>query len=327
MNTAVALVNFGGPRSQDEILPFLQELLCDPDVIRSRLPIPLHRMLFRRVAKKRALTVSHDYAMIGGKSPIFFDTEFLCEKLRKELNLPIVSFHRYLPETHTKTLKLLENISANSILVLPLFPQFTFATSGSIARFFSKHLSTIAQQKLRWIPSYADHPLFINAFQKTIENFLQEKNLREDEIYFLFSAHGLPERFIEDGDPYKKECEDSFQKILQKFPQAKGKLCFQSKFGKGQWLEPATDTVSLTALTWNEGRRQIVFIPLSFTSDHIETLFEVEEQYMPLIRKQGLHAHRCPALNRDSHWISALCHLVQDPTLAKTSNDALIFRQ
>lgn len=308
---AYLLVNFGGPRSTAEIAPFLSELLCDRDVVPTNLPNFLHRLLFRRIARKRAVKIAPDYEKIGGGSPIFFDTEELANRLRPHLDGPLFTFHRYLPATHKDSLQALEKVDAPSIHVLPLFPQFSYSTTGSIARFFAKRLSALTEKKLSWIPSYPAHPGFVGAFQNRIRSFLAEKHLKEEECILLFSAHGLPLVFIEKGDPYQKECEASFQAIAAAFPKAKARLSYQSKFGKGEWLKPYTEDVCKEILSWNEGKTQVVFLPLSFPSDHIETLFEVEEQYLPLIEERGLKAHRCPALNFAPDWIETTQELLK----------------
>ncbi|MBU6383036.1 MAG: ferrochelatase [Verrucomicrobia bacterium] len=308
------LVNFGGPRNLDEIPSFLTALLCDRDVIRSRFPPFVHNWFFGRIARKRAVKVREDYIEIGDKSPIYFDTEALKEKLSHPLRAPVHTFHRYLIATHAETRAQLAK--ANEHIVLPLFPQFCYATTGSIARFFAP------SQKLRWIKSYADHPAFIASYQRRIRDFLQEKQLDEKETLLLFSAHGVPKRFIEEGDPYEQECQASFRAVMSGFPKAKGRLCYQSKFGKGEWLRPYTNEACETLLQWNEGRTTVVFVPISFTSDHIETLFEIEKLYLPIVEKQGLKAYRCPALNLEPYWIDALAEIARSPTL--WANDALV---
>ena len=136
---SILLVNFGGPRSLDEISPFLTALLTDRDVIDSKLPNFLHHLLFSRIAKKRAIQVKEDYAKIGGRSPIFEDTEKLAELLATSTGQPIFTFHRYLPSTHAASVTSIE-ASKGPIKVFPLFPQFSYATTGSIARWFSHHL-------------------------------------------------------------------------------------------------------------------------------------------------------------------------------------------
>ena len=316
MSNMTLLVNFGGPRHLEEIVPFLQTLLCDRDVIRTRFLTAIHNWLFGRVARKRALKVRHDYEQIGGKSPIYFDTEALAEALSKRFHAPVYTFHRYLPATHADSLKQIE--AAKTLTVLPLFPQFSYATTGSIARFFSN----IPPGKLRWIKSYAAHPAFIRAYQKRIADFLSEKNLKEEETILFFSAHGLPQTFVDEGDPYEWECRFSYERVMQHFPKAKGRLCYQSKFGPGEWLRPYTDEACQQILEWHEGRKQIVFVPISFTSDHIETLFEIEKLYLRIVAAKGLHAYRCPALNLEPYWIDALVEILEETNLC--NNQMLI---
>jgi ferrochelatase len=304
------LVNFGGPRHLDEIAPFLKELLCDRDVVLTRLPNFLHNLLFSRIAKKRSLKIREDYHLIGGRSPIYFDTENLAKILSEKLGSEVLTFHRYLPETHSQSKEKI--LKAKELTVLPLFPQFCYATTGSIARFFSKW-----PVRLNWIKSYAAHPAFIRAYQRRIGDFLKEKNLKEEETLLLFSAHGVPKVFIEKGDLYEQECNLSYKKVKEAFPKAKTLLCYQSKFGKGEWLRPYTNEVCEEVAAKN-----VVFIPISFTSDHIETLFEIEYQYLPVVAKRGFNAYRCPALNLEPYWIDALVEIFSETNLC--NNQMLI---
>lgn len=314
---ATLIVNFGGPRSLEEIGSFLKELLTDPDVIRPRLPFFIHRFLFSEIARKRVKKVVKDYAMIGGKSPIFEDTEALAAPMGA------LTFHRYLPETHAHFLERVLLLDVDEICIFPLFPQFSYATTGSIARWFSNHLPESLQKKLSWIPSYATHPLFVQAMKANIGDFLAEKGLKEKEVILLFSAHGLPQAFIDTGDPYQSHCEESFREISAGFPSALSRLSYQSKFGRGEWITPSTSDVCTAIEEWCEERRAVVIVPLSFTSDHIETLFEIEELYLPLIKERGLNAYRCPALNRRQDWMEAIEEIMQ--TSERVVNEALIF--
>lgn len=315
--THFLLVNFGGPRNFEEIAPFLKELLCDRDVIRTRFPHFFHNWFFGRIAKKRALKIRHDYEQIGGRSPIYSDTEALATELSKRLKAPVLTFHRYLPSTHRETLEKIN--AAKQLKVIPLFPQFCYATTGSIARFFG---TRGAAQNLRWIQSYAAHPAFTKAYARRIEEFLREKELREEETVFLFSAHGVPKSFIEEGDIYESECQASFTNVMHHFPKAHGRLCYQSKFGRGEWLRPYTNEACEQILTWHQGRKNVVIVPISFTSDHIETLFEIEKLYLPILASKGLNAYRCPALNLEPYWIDALVEIAQETSLH--DNRALI---
>ncbi len=310
---AYLLVNFGGPRNLEEISPFLQELLRDRDVIWTKFPTFFHNWLFGRIARKRSVKIAHDYQEIGGKSPIYDDTEELAKLLSTRLNAPVIPFHRYLPSTHAATLHVLENLQVSEIRVLPLFPQFCYATTGSIARFFSRRLTTT--NKLRWIKSYPAHPAFIQAWQTHIAQFLASHQLPEQETALLFSAHGVPQSFISAGDIYESECRLSYREILKGFPKAVGRLAYQSKFGPEEWLTPSTEDACASILEWHQGRPNIVIVPLTFTSDHIETLFEIEKLYLPILAAKNLNATRCPALNLEPYWIDALVQIIQETNL------------
>lgn len=295
------LADFGGPRDLDEIHSFIHELLLDPEVIRPKLPKPLHYLLFSRIAKKRAKKISKEYEKLGGRSPIYFYTEELVKRISLKLNAEVIAFHRYLPKTHTEFIKKVNGFHGE-VRVVPLFPQFTFAVTGSMARFFAKHI----KKEVKWIKSFPTHPDFLLAQRENIQQFLKEKNIQEDELFFIFSCHGIPKSYAEDGDLYEQDCQASFQKTLSEFPRALGMLSFQSRFGSEEWLQPYTEDVCLNIKNFSEGRKKIVIVPLSFISDHIETLYEIEELYLPLIQKQELLAYRCPALNFHPLWEEAI---------------------
>lgn len=322
-STTYLLVNFGGPRNLLEIEEFLIELLTDQEVIRTPFPKFIHNLLFTRVAKKRSKKIIPDYASIGGKSPIFEDTESIAKCVGQILKTDILTFHRYLPKTHDSFLKAIESLhDAKEIRVFPMFPQFSYATTGSIALWLSKKLSAATLKKLRWIKSYPSHPSYVANMQKCLRDFLNEKGLKEEETILLFSAHGLPKRFICTGDPYQKECIHSFDEIRGHFPKALARLSYQSQFGKEEWIRPYTAEVCEDICNWAEGRKNVVIIPLSFTSDHIETLYEIEELYLEPIRKAGLSAFRCPALNLREDWISAVAELFEKNEVV--NNEALL---
>lgn len=306
---AYVLANFGGPRSTDEIYPFLESLLTDREVIRTRLPKVIHQFLFRRVAKKRAVKVSKEYASIGGKSPIYQDTEELLNRLRPKLGQSLVAFHRYLPATHAEFIKKIHEMDCEEIRIFPLFPQFTYATTGSVALWFDEFFPTSITSKMRWIKSYPAYPTFIEAHQKKIRHFLDERGLKDEETILLFSAHGIPQKFVDTGDLYQDECVRSYQAVMQAFPEVLGRLSFQSRFGNEEWIKPYTIDVCEDIKNWNQGRKNIVFIPISFTSDHIETLVEIENEYMSVIREMNLQAYRVPCLTHDPLWIQTICEL------------------
>jgi ferrochelatase len=163
---------------------------------------------------------------------------------------------------------------------------------------------------MHWIRSYAEHPAFISAYQRRIREFLEKKVINEEECVLLFSAHGLPRSFITSGDPYESECQHSFEAIRRAFPKAIARLAYQSKFGRGEWLRPSTNEACEEILSWCGKKKRAVIIPLSFTSDHIETLYEIETLYLPILQRQGLQGDRCPALNLEEYWVDALAEII-----------------
>lgn len=313
--TAYLLVNFGGPRSLNEVESFLIELLCDQEVIRTPFPRWVHRLIFSRVARRRAVKVADEYELIGGKSPIFEDTEAMARAVSVRLSAPVLTFHRYLPATQGDFLRSLQQLTDYDCLrILPLFPQFSYATTGSIALWFKRHVPAPLLSKMTWLKSYHAHPRYIENMSAVLRAFLRAYALAEEEVCLLFSAHGLPKQFIDKGDPYEKQCQDSFALIRAEFPRAVSILSYQSQFGKDPWIQPYTSEVSAKIGDYAQGRTTIVVIPLSFVSDHVETLFEVEYTYVKAIREQGFAAYRCPALNLREDWLDTLAVLLlQEP--------------
>jgi ferrochelatase len=302
METGIVLVNFGGPRSCDEVEAFLKTLLCDQDVVRTPFPPWIHNFIFKKVAKKRAVKVSKDYEEIGGKSPIFFDTENLRAFLEKKLECSVFTFHRYLPETFNEFIKQIEAFKGSRLIVFPLFPQFSYATTGSCARFFKENLCRDTLQKMVWIPSYPNHKAFIDAFKNNICETLKNHQLDEKDCTLFYSFHGVPKKFICFDDPYLQQCSLGFEALKKHFPKADHLMAFQSKFGKGEWLKPYTSSIVEEDFSVIK-TKNVLFVPLSFTSDHIETLGEIENEYMEPLKQKGFNALRVSCLQNDFNWV------------------------
>ncbi len=299
MVSACILANFGGPRNLSEIEPFLTTLLTDYDVTGGIIPHRFHKQLFTFIAKRRAQKVRSQYAQIGGRSPIYQDTEKLAEALEARLRIPVIPFHRYLPETHSRTIKAIERYSSHSVWGLPLFPYFSYAVTGSMMRFF---LNQLPHMHIQWISHFGMHSEYLRCITEQIEGFLHKYGLPKEDTHLLFSAHSLPIQHIKKGDPYQKQCQLSYQCIADTL-QMKSTLCFQSKFGLGKWLQPATREI---CATFQGKERFVLIIPLGFISDHIETLYEIEHEYIPLLRAKGYKAMRVPAIYSSSTWIPSL---------------------
>jgi ferrochelatase len=312
MKKGLVIVNFGGPRSLNEVRSFLEELLCDRDVVRSYLPQKLHNLLFKAIAYFRTKKIQKEYEHIGSKSPIWADTEWVAEAMRPHFSGPVITFHRYLKQTHTDFLDAIKRMHGlDEIIIFPLFAQFSYATTGSIARWMQTHLESSLLHKLRWIRSYCNHPAFINSYAQKIRDFAVDNNIDFSKTAALVSFHGIPQAFVNKGDCYQKECNSSFEALKKQFPELQFKLSYQSKFGPGQWLQPSTAMISQDPQAWTD-RPNVLIIPLAFTSDHIETLAEIENEYLPPLRKAGLKAWRLEALNRSSHWLEAIKIIVDE---------------
>jgi ferrochelatase len=260
------------------------------------------------LAKKRAQKVRFDYAHIGGKSPIYEDTETIAQTVSARLGTPVLTFHRYLPKTHAPFIESIQRLPADTILrVFPLFAQFSCATTGSIATWFARHLGSQIVQRMQWIKSYPTHLGYLAAFESIIRE--QLRGLNPQQTLLLFSAHGLPHVFIETGDCYVEECQRTFHALAARFEGYAASLCYQSQLGKKEWTRPYTTDVC-RQLAATRKYATVVMIPLSFTSDHIETLFEIEELYLPILRAAGITALRCPALNQHPAWLEAIIEML-----------------
>lgn len=320
MKRGLVVANFGGPCCPSSVEAFLTELLKDRDVIRSNLPTWIHRPLFGAIAKRRAKKVSLEYKKMGGFSPIYVQTEKLKNHLRdscSDFKRDFVwSFHRYLPHTHRY---FIEDISRRAeeldeILVFTCFAQFTYATVGSVARFLRDRLSTKVTNKMRMIVSYPTHPAFIQGYVRAIEEKVSQEQLQLQDCAILCSFHGIPQSFVDRGDCYAQECRASFVALMAHFPNIPAQMSYQSKFGPGLWLKPYTQDACAQVNTWAKGKKHVLVVPLAFTSDHIETLVEIEDEYLPILRKQGMSAHRVRALNDDPQWYKGVKKILGDGT-------------
>lgn len=311
MTHAYLLANFGGPRHNKDIEAFLTALLTDPDVTGAMLPRFLHKRIFTAIAKRRAPKILPLYDTIGGCSPIYQDTESLAHTLASHLRAPVISFHRYLPDTHALTI---EQLSAYPhIIGIPLFPHFTYAVTGSIVKCVHQYLP---HHHIQWIAHFGNHPLFVTAMVNHIRSFLLSQEIAEENCCLLFSAHSLPVRHIRQGDPYQTQCARSFQAISQQLKPIQTCLCYQSKFGVGRWLSPSTRKVCTTL---RSDKEYAIIVPFGFTSDHIETLYEIEKEYLPLLTKRKFKALRMPTMHQTPTWGSTLTKIILDSPYARAS--------
>mmetsp|Transcript_22351 Transcript_22351/g.36768 ORF Transcript_22351/g.36768 Transcript_22351/m.36768 type:complete len:511 (-) Transcript_22351:81-1613(-) len=334
----VLLLNLGGPETGEDVEGFLYNLFADPDII--RLPpflAPLQSLVALLISKRRAPKSREAYDSIGGGSPILQYTRAQADLMTKSLKdrygidaKTYIGMRYWYPFTEEALAKIRED-GINALVILPLYPQFSISTSGSSLRVlqeeFAKKSDLYGPQKMfhTVIPSWYDRPGYVksvaNLIQQELDSFtpeeIEEGTSAEQPIpkHVLFSAHGVPASYIEAGDPYKAQIEDCVERIKALLPSeedgVKVHLSFQSRVGPVEWLRPYTDDV-LPSLG-EQGVKNLVVVPISFVSEHIETLEEIDIEYRELALESGItNWRRSPALNTDPTFIDDMADMVAD---------------
>ncbi|RME02834.1 MAG: ferrochelatase [Deltaproteobacteria bacterium] len=312
----VLLCNLGGPETIEEVRPFLETLFSDPGIIRIRSSW-LRRLLAWGISTLRYRSSQKLYAQIGGGSPLRRLTEAqgdaLAQALRSrgieaEVAIAMRCWHPNLDEVVPKILA----TSPTTLVVLPLFPQDSFTTTRSVVERVEELLRDTPDLECRFITSWHTHPKYIEAMVARIREGLD--GLPPDETTtLLFSAHSIPLRYVREGDPYPQQIEASLRSIVARL-EAEGislphRLAYQSRLGPIPWLGPSTEE-TIDALA-QEGISSLLVVPLSFVSDHVETLYEIDILYRQRAQRLGIEHFRCTkGLNTDATFIECLVDLV-----------------
>jgi ferrochelatase len=309
--TAVLLLQMGGPDSLEAVEPFLYNLFSDRDIIKIG-PAFLQPFIARMIVKRRAPKSAANYRYIGGKSPLRELTEQQAAELEKALGDRYRCFvaMRYWHPFTEEALTAIRQEEIDRIIALSLYPHYSRATSGSS---FNELEKCLAGSKIRpeisYIRQFFDHPLYIQALSEKIEQGLSGFPDRTN-VQLFFSAHSLPQSFIEEGDPYLDHIQTTVRLIMERFEGIAHHLAFQSRAGPVKWLEPSTGDKlkELAAL----GHSEVLMVPLSFVSDHIETLHEIDIEYREEAHKLGItNFRRMESLNSSATFIQCLAELVQ----------------
>ena len=298
MKKIVILLNLGGPDTLSSVKTFLFNLFYDPAII--RLPNPFRWCLAKFISSKREKTAQEIYSNIGGKSPILEITQKQAALLKEKLgkNFEVFIAMRYSYPRAIDVIKELEQLSYNQIILLPLYPQYSTTTTKSSIDEFKKLLP---KQEFKIINSYHNDPLFIKAHVELIKESLVGLKGR---YRLLFSAHGLPEFIVKDGDPYQKQIEETVKLIMNQLGNMDHVVCYQSKVGRLKWLEPSTETELKRAAKEDVS---VVVIPISFVSDHSETLVELDIEYREIFEDLSEKEYRrVNALNYNQDFINCL---------------------
>ncbi len=303
----------GGPDSLSAIRPFLARLLSDRELI--RLPLaPLTQPLFAWIVSRvRARKVQKYYEEIGGGSPIAMLTGKQRDALEAALRETGGNYRVYVgmrywhPLAKHAVLEMKDDGVARGI-ALPLYPHYCAATTGSSLSDLGRWMRWAgADFPVQEVKSWPDDAGYIAALCEQIGETLSEGSANKPHI--LFSAHGVPKSFIDEGDPYQAETEKTVTAVMERFPGIPHSISYQSRMGRTEWLKP--DTVDEVIRLGREGVQELVVVPVSFVSDHIETLHELDIRLRETAREAGISAfRRVPALNDSPAFIRALRDIV-----------------
>ena len=319
----ILLFNLGGPETLEDVHPFLLNLFSDPEIF--RVPRLLQPIIARVIARRRAPKSREYYRRIGGGSPLRRITEEQARMLEEELNkdeterrFSVQVAMRYAPPRADQAIRKLLEARPDRILFLPLYPHRSRTTTGSSFREAKEVLERISPETpLTGIPAYPVYPPFIESLAETIGDSIREVP-REEPLHIVFSAHGIPEFLVEkDKDPYQSDTEATVRTTMERirfyFPDREihHALAYQSRVGPLKWLGP--DTRSELARLAHAGVRNIVMVPVSFVSDHQETLYEMDILYRDLARELEIPRFlRASSLNTRPLFIRALSSLVRE---------------
>jgi ferrochelatase len=308
--TAVVLFNLGGPDKLESVKGFLFNLFNDKAII--NLPQPLRFLLAWIISTRRNKKAQEIYTKIGGKSPILQTTICQAEALEKELsyfgNYKVFVSMRYWHPFSKNIIKKVKEYQPNEVILLPLYPQFsTTTTSSSLQDFYKKLRKNKITSKLKYICCYPTNPQFISAHCRLIKQSINKTELSGfKDFRILFSAHGLPQKIIDDGDPYCFQVKASVDAIVTglAIKNLDYKICYQSKVGPLEWTKPSLDfEINRAALD----KKPIIIVPIAFVSDHSETLVELDIEYKEIAQEKKIPFYcRVPALNTDGYFIDSL---------------------
>ncbi|MCL2760087.1 MAG: ferrochelatase [Desulfuromonadales bacterium] len=311
LKKAVLLLQMGGPDSIQAVRPFLLKLFKDRDIIKIG-PALLQPLIARLIVNRRLARVENNYRQIGGKSPLREITEAQAEALQKALGEDYRCFvaMRYSEPSTNEALTAIKSEGITDITVVSLYPHYSRATTGSSINELKRGLKKFPKDwQIRTVVHFYNNPGYIAAIAENIEKGLSKFDSRGD-VTILFSAHSLPQFFIDEGDPYLAHIKETVRLVMERFGDVKYRLAFQSRAGPVKWLEPSTD--AMLKELGKENCKNLLVVPVSFVSDHIETLHEIDIEYAAEAKKHGIeNFKRVESLNTMPKFIDCLADLVR----------------
>jgi len=320
----VLLLNLGGPEKPEDVQPFLFNLFSDPEII--RIPFPaLQKPLAWFISSRRAKTSQENYQQIGGGSPLRRITEEQGAALKTKLqekgkDAEVYVGMRYWHPFTEEAIAGIKRDDIEKLVVLPLYPQYSISTSGSSFRQLEqmwKDDAKLSPIDYTLIESWYSRPGYVGAMADLIRTEL-DKLPDPGSAHIFFSAHGVPVSYVEEfGDPYQKEIEHCTELIMQALGRPNQyTLAYQSRVGPIEWLQPYTED-AIKSLA-EDGVNDLVVVPISFVSEHIETLQEIDIEYREIAEEEGIEGfHRVPALDTYPKFIEDLADMVDEAMEAK----------
>ncbi len=311
MKKAVILFNLGGPDKLESVEPFLFNLFNDPAII--NIPSIFRYPLAKFISKKRAPIAKNIHKEIGNKSPILELTQDQAKSLENNLSKKgdykcFVIMRCWHPRA-SDVIKKVREYNPEEIILLPLYPQYSASTSGSsINEWDDLCKKKNYHVKTKTICCYPTENNFIASHISLIKKTL--KVIEDNNFKLIFSAHGLPKSKIKKGDPYQWQVEETVKKIMSNLEDENLNyiISYQSRVGPLKWIGPSTDKV---IIKYSKEKKGIVIVPISFVSEHSETLVELDIEYKKLAEENGCTFYkRIPALGVEEHFIKGLTELV-----------------
>ncbi len=323
MKKAVILFNLGGPDKLDSVEPFLFNLFYDPAII--NLPKLFRYPLAKIISKRRTPIAKKIYKELGGSSPILKLTRKQSDALEKKLNQNknkdlykcFVVMRCWHPRAEN-VIREIKLYNPDEVILMPLYPQFSASTSGSsINEWKDICIKYNYKVKTSTICCYPTDENFINAHIENIKNKIG-KNINEK---LIFSAHGLPEKNIKNGDPYQWQIEQTVKSIVKKMNirDLDYILSYQSRVGPLKWIGPSTDDIIIEN---SKLGKNIIIVPIAFVSEHSETLVELDIEYKKIAEENGCKSYsRVPAIGINENYIKGMSDLILNKEIYKFKND------
>lgn len=309
----VVLFQLGGPDTLEAIKPFLFNLFCDPDIIDFPGAKLGRRPLAMLIATSRARRVQSRYAMIGGGSPIRRFTEEQARALQLTLCESGIDARcfvamRYWHPFTAHAVRRLRAAECDEVVLLPLYPQFSATTTGSSLNEWNRHFRD--EIPAHRVETFYENELYLEAQVEKIEDALA-RFANPEQVEVVFSAHSVPLAVIATGDPYRRQIERTVELVMRRGGwRNHHHLCYQSKIGASKWLQPSLHAVLRKLAA--EKVRNVCVVPISFVSDHLETLCEVDQEAREEAMSLGIeHFEMTEGLNDSPTFIRALADVVK----------------